>query len=140
MSDLCSFNSTGKFKALMSAYRVFDGSTPTHLNTLMKTYVALRPLCSSKKHCLAWPAPCNPDYSMLAEQPSGCYHNNRYPLHLQEILEDSSSENISFQKMYEYLECTYIAPHNLSLSCTFIACKFKVSSMHSHIVFNCAVV
>ena len=47
-----------KFKALMLAYRVNDGSAPIYLNSLLKPYVTRRPLRSSKERFLARPTPC----------------------------------------------------------------------------------
>ena len=53
-----------KFKSLMLAYRVLDGSAPTYLNALVRANVTPRMLRSSSWHCRL----CkygNPDYSHM---------------------------------------------------------------------------
>src|SRR4029434_218720 len=45
-----------KFKSLMLAYRVLDGSAPTYLNALVRPNVTRRMLCSSSARRLALPS------------------------------------------------------------------------------------
>src|SRR4029434_3127256 len=51
IGNICSF----KFKSLMLAYRVLDGSAPTYLNALVRANVTPRMLRSSSERRLALP-------------------------------------------------------------------------------------
>jgi len=46
-----------KFKSVMLAYKVLNGTAPIYLNALAKTYVTTRSLRSSKVICVAVPTP-----------------------------------------------------------------------------------
>src|SRR4029434_7730045 len=56
LQDLETIAARIKFKSLMLAYRVLDGSAPTYLNALLRANFTPRTLRSSSEHRLALPS------------------------------------------------------------------------------------
>ena len=83
-----------KFKSLMLAYKVLNGTAPIHLNALAKAYVTTRSLRSSQDCRLAVPTP-RLRQSKLFSWPTECYKNRTDPVYLQEILEDPALQRAS---------------------------------------------
>ena len=93
-----------KFKSLMLAYKVLNGTAPIYLNALAKAYVIKGLSSSSAYTTLKTIQTLFMCRSTMVEWPSEFYKNWGIPVYLQETLEEtwrsSSSESISYPSTY----------------------------------------